>query len=73
MMNFFEMFFPATDKGPDIAAMGAVIGAGVSYLVSRGRQINICNGVDLQSDAGWQRLENAIDAMIRGLFAGSGL
>ena len=71
MMNFFDMFFPSTDKGPDIAAMGAIIGAGVSYLVSRGRQISIYNGVDLQSEAGWQRLEKAIDTMIRGLFAGA--
>jgi AcrR family transcriptional regulator len=70
MMNFFDMFFPSKDKGPDIAAMGAIIGAGVSYLVSRGRQISIYNGVDLQSEAGWQRLESAIDTMIRGLFAG---
>ena len=71
MMNFFDMFFPTTDKGPDIAAMGAIIGAGVSYLVSRGRQISIYNGVDLQSEAGWQRLEKAIDTMISGLFAGA--
>jgi AcrR family transcriptional regulator len=71
MMNFFDMFFPAADKGPDIAAMGAIIGAGVSYLVCRGRQISIYNGVDLQSEAGWQRLEKAIDTMINGLFAGT--
>ena len=70
-MNFFDMFFPSADKGPDIAAMGAIIGAGVSYLVSRGRQIRIYNGVDLQSDAVWQRLEKAIGTMISGLFAGA--
>ena len=69
MMNFFDMFFTPNDNGPDIAAMGAIIGAGVSYLVSRGRQISIYNGIDLQSEAGWQRLERAIDAMIKGLFA----
>ena len=71
MMNFFDMFFPSTDEGPDIAAMGAIIGAGVSYLVCRGRQITIYNGVDLQSEAGWRRLEKAIDTMIKGLFAGT--
>ena len=71
MMNFFDMFFTSTDKGTDIAAMGAIIGAGVSYLVSRGRQISVYNGVDLQSEAGWQRLERAIEAMIKGLFAGT--
>jgi hypothetical protein len=38
-MNFFEMLFHSTNKGPDIAAMGAIIGAGISYLVSRGRKL----------------------------------
>jgi len=71
MMNFFDMFFPSIDKGPDIAALGAIIGAGISYLVSRGRQISIYNGVDLQSEEGWKRLEDAIDTMIQGLFGGS--
>jgi AcrR family transcriptional regulator len=71
MMNFFDMFFPATDTGPDIAAMGAIIGAGVSYLVSRARQISIYNGVNLDTEIGWQRLEQAMDTMIRGLFGGT--
>jgi len=71
MMNFFDMFFPSTDTGPDIAAMGAIIGAGLSYLVSRGRQISIYNGVNLDTESGWQRLERAMDTMIRGLFAGA--
>ena len=69
MMNFFEMFFRTTDKGPDIAAMGAIIGAGISYLVSRGRKIRFYNGIDLDSEAGWQRLQGAIDTMIQGTFA----
>ena len=69
MMNFFEMFFHSANKGPDIAAMGAIIGAGISYLVSRGRKIRLYNGIDLGSEAGWQRLEGAIDTMIQGTFA----
>jgi AcrR family transcriptional regulator len=71
MMNFFEMFFQSVNKGPDIAAMGAIIGAGISYLVCRGRKIRFYNGIDLDSEAGWQRLERAIDDMIQGLFAGA--
>jgi len=51
--------------------MGAIIGAGLSYLVSRGRQISIYNGVNLDTESGWQRLERAMDTMIRGLFAGA--
>ena len=71
MMNFFDMFFPSTGNRPDIAAMGAIIGAGISYLVSRGRQIRFYNGVDLESEEGWKRLEDAIDTMIQGMFGGS--
>jgi AcrR family transcriptional regulator len=70
MMNFFDMFFPTMNKGPDIAAVGAIIGAGVSYLATRARQINFYNGVDLQSEGGWRRLEMAIDTIIAGLLAG---
>jgi len=70
-MNFFDMFFPSTGNGPDIAAMGAIIGAGISYLVSRGRQIRFYNGVDLESEEGWKRLEDVIDTMIQGMFSGS--
>jgi AcrR family transcriptional regulator len=72
MMNFFEMFFHSANKGPDIAAMGAIIGAGISYLASRGRKIRFYNGIDLDSEAGWQRLEGAIDTMIQGTFAEAG-
>jgi AcrR family transcriptional regulator len=72
MMNFFEMFFQSAKKRPDIAAMGAIIGAGISYLVSRGRKIRFYNGIDLDSEAGWQRLEGAIDTMIQGTFAEAG-
>jgi hypothetical protein len=43
MLNFFEMFFPASHKGPDNAALGAAIGAGVSHLICRGSQISIYN------------------------------
>jgi len=71
MMNFFDMFFPSTGNGPDIAAMGAIIGAGISYLVSRGRQIRFYNGVDLESEEGWKRLGDAVDTMIQGMFGGS--
>ena len=72
MVNFFGMFFRSADKEPDIAAMGAIIGAGISYLVSRGRKIRFYNGIDLDSESGWQRLEDAIDTMIRATFAEAG-
>ena len=69
LINFVDMFFHSANRGLDIAAMGAIIGADISYLVSRGRKIRFYNGIDLDSEAGWRRLEGAIDTMSQGTFA----
>lgn len=68
IMRFFEMFISRSDDGPDLEAISAIIGAGISYLVTRSRNIQWYSGVDLQSEAGWQRLEDAIDIIINGVF-----
>ena len=67
IMRFYEMFFSKPEGGPDIEAITAIVGAGISYLVARSRKIQWYNGIDLQSEAGWQRLENAIDMIVNGL------
>jgi AcrR family transcriptional regulator len=68
ILRFFEMFFPSTFNGIDLAAVTAIIGAGISYLVTRSRKIQWYSGVDLQSEEGWQRLEKAVDTIIRGVY-----
>lgn len=68
IMRFFEMFISRSDDEPDLEAISAIIGAGISYLVTRSRNIQWYSGVDLQSEAGWQRLEDAIDIIINGVF-----
>jgi hypothetical protein len=55
------------DPRTDIQAATAVIGAAVSYLVTRSRHVRRYSGVDLQSQAGWRRLQDAISRMIRGV------
>ena len=69
MLRFFELFFPALQAQIDFNAIAAVIGSAVSYLACRSRKIQWYNGVDLQSDEGWQRIESAIDTIIKGIVA----
>jgi len=67
MIRFFELFFPSLTPQLDLHAIAAVIGSAVSYLACRARKVQWYNGVDLQSDEGWLRIERAIDTIIKGL------
>jgi AcrR family transcriptional regulator len=52
---------------PRIATAAALLSAGINYLAIRGREIQRFAGVDIGSDAGWAAMEDAIEAMFRGL------
>ena len=67
MMEFFQMFLPTKENEHDMQAVVALIGAAISYLVLRSKNIDLYSGLDLSSDHGWQRLENAIEVVIRGV------
>jgi AcrR family transcriptional regulator len=67
MLRFFEMFFPSLQNQLDLHAITAIIGAAISYLACRARQIQWYNGVDLQAEEGWLRIERAIDTIVNGL------
>ena len=67
ILRFMEMYFPEMDTDIDIAAITALMGAGISYLVTRSRNIHQYSGIDLKSAAGWQRLEKAMDDIVRGV------
>jgi AcrR family transcriptional regulator len=70
MMRFYEMFFPPDSSGVDLAAVSAIIGSAISYLVTRSRKIQWYGGVDLQSEEGWQRLVQAVDSIVDGVLTG---
>ena len=44
----------------DVAALAAIMSAAINYLAARSQHIHWFNGVDLQDDAGWQRLMTTI-------------
>jgi AcrR family transcriptional regulator len=64
MLRFAELFLPTQGSKTDIMAIVAVIGAGVSYLACRARHVRWYNGIALDSDAGWQRIETAMAQIV---------
>ena len=67
MLRFFEMFFPLSGDDVDLLPVIAIIGAGISYLVTRSRKIQMYSGIDLQSESGVKRLQDAIGLIIKGI------
>jgi AcrR family transcriptional regulator len=57
-----ELFPDVTDRSR-LAAIGATLSAGVTYLALRRRKIRWYGGVDLKSSEGWDEIVNAIQAM----------
>ncbi len=67
IVEFFQMFLLDKETEYDLQAVLALIGAAISYLVLRSKNIDLYGGIDLSSDQGWQRLQNALDVVIRGM------
>ncbi|MCP3898549.1 MAG: TetR/AcrR family transcriptional regulator [Desulfobacteraceae bacterium] len=67
IVEFFQMFLLDKETEYDLQAVLALIGAAISYLVLRSKNIDLYGGIDLASDQGWQRLQNALDVVIRGM------
>lgn len=63
IIEFFNLFLAKGESRGDLQAVVALIGAAVSYLVLRSRQIDLYGGIDLSSDDGWTRIENAIQSI----------
>ncbi|MGO9604257.1 MAG: TetR/AcrR family transcriptional regulator [Candidatus Binataceae bacterium] len=51
----------------DVAAVGALFGAATNYLLIRGRDTRVFQGVDLGTRSGWDRLLAAIERMAAAL------
>lgn len=67
IMEFFQMFFMKDQNQVDLQAIVMLIGAAISYLVTRSDNIDLYGGLDLGSDQGWQRIEKAISAICSGV------
>jgi AcrR family transcriptional regulator len=57
---------PRAAGGADFAAIAAVLSAGLVYLVLRSKSAPEWLGIPLAGEAGWARVERAIDAVVGG-------
>jgi hypothetical protein len=63
IMEFFQMFFIKDEVPFDLQAIVMLIGAAVSYLVIRSKNIDLYGGLEIGSDQGWQRIEQVISTI----------
>ncbi|MCU0848958.1 MAG: TetR/AcrR family transcriptional regulator [Spirochaetes bacterium] len=56
-------------EGMDISPAAALIVAGITHLVLRSGKIREFQGVDLESESGWSRIESAIDVLVDAYFS----
>jgi AcrR family transcriptional regulator len=54
-------------KGPDYQAISAVLLGGLSYLTIQSQQDRTVIGLDMRSEADWQRIEGAVKVMYQAL------
>lgn len=59
--------FPEDDRY-DLPAVAAILSAGITYLVLRGKTADCYNGIELNSDAGWQRIEKSTEFIVDTLY-----
>jgi len=67
IIEFFQMFFMKDQIQIDLQAIIMLIGAAISYLVIRSKNIDLFGGLDLGSEQGWERIEKAIETITHGV------
>ena len=67
MLRFAELFLQTEGAKADLMAVTAIVGSGISYLVCRARRVRWYNGIDLESNEGWRRIETAIGQIVKGV------
>ncbi|MBN8509739.1 MAG: TetR/AcrR family transcriptional regulator [Burkholderiales bacterium] len=58
-------------RAPELPDLTLLLVAGVQYLLVRSRKIRIFGGIDLHTDAGWDRLKAAVRAMAQRALGGT--
>lgn len=67
--RYLVQYRTLTEKSDvDIAAVTALISAGITYMVLRSGAVSEFNGIPVQSEDGWKRVEDAVSYLIRLLF-----
>lgn len=67
ILEFFQMFFIKDFTESDLQAIVALMGAGITYLVLRSKNIDFFGGIEISSEQGWRRIQESIDRIIKGV------
>ena len=54
----------------DLEALAAVVGAAQTYLILRAKTVSVYSGVDLQTEAGHQRIDATLELIIDRVLGG---
>jgi AcrR family transcriptional regulator len=65
-IRLLESMKDAVDAEWDVPAFGALLHAGISYLILRSKTASDYMGIDLRTEDGWRRLCDAIEPAVRG-------
>jgi len=57
-----------TPDGPDVRAIGTLLSAGLSYLILRSKTASVYNGLRLDSEEDWERIERAAGFLVKASF-----
>jgi AcrR family transcriptional regulator len=68
-LEFFELLHDDIPDDIDLSAIVLVLAAAVSAIAVRSRTSGSWGGIDLRSEAGWKRIEGAIDLLLKGTLA----
>jgi AcrR family transcriptional regulator len=65
------MLFDALDEREDIdiRAIGSLLAAGQTYLILRSKTVDVYNGLQLNSEEDWARIERAVSFLVDAAFA----
>jgi len=65
-LEYFENLHGEIPEDIDLSAVVALLAGAVLFLSVHSRTMRTFGGIDLQSDAGWRRIEQAIELLMRG-------
>ncbi|MDJ0685707.1 MAG: TetR/AcrR family transcriptional regulator [Alphaproteobacteria bacterium] len=63
--EFTRRFGNAGAPGVDLMAFSAILAGAVNYLTARSRHIGAFNGMDIESDQGWKRLDDTLELICK--------
>ncbi|MGL1862633.1 MAG: TetR/AcrR family transcriptional regulator [Pseudodesulfovibrio sp.] len=66
-LEFFELMEHDPPEDVDLTALVIIMAGAVNFLAVRSRIHRNLGGIDLQSEAGWERIEKTVDQLMEGI------